>query len=366
MGYTLNLSLANDIMARTGITKSEVFEAAQHIIGRGLVPTNELIRNHLGTGSNSTIAAYFREWKALQKQATQYERNKLPAEVIGLLNGVWERLYAIAQEEGEAAKALANQQLAELTAELDALKTSYQQQVEANDQLHNKVDALQARVEQQAQAIDTQTRDQEISQQQLNDKNQLISELKQINQRLQANLEHFHESARVQHQEEQAKHAAQLQAEQHTRKTAEQQLHKLQTDYQQLAYQHQETIKQVGQLNQTLLAKQAEWQNLANAHEQLKQTNQQSEINHQHLQAQHQTIEKKYFEATQQVVVLDKDIAILKYELTSLQNERKALKDLNQQLAQEKFEVLQEKAQLVGINQQLQSILEKSYEAQNG
>lgn len=346
-------------MARTGITKNEVFEAAQHIIGRGLVPTNEMIRNYLGTGSNSTIAAYFREWKALQKQATQYERNKLPAEVIGLLNGVWERLYTIAQEEGEAMKATANQQLAELTAELDALKTSYQQQVDVNDQLNHKVDALQARVGQQAQAIDTQIRHQEISQQQLHDKNQLIAELKQINQRLQANLEHFHESARVQRQEEQAQHAAQLQAERHMRKATEQQLHKLQADYQQLAYQHQEATNQISELHQALGAKQTEWQNLSNAHEQLKQAHQQGEINHQHLQAQHQTIEKKCLEATQQIAALDKDIAILKHELTSLQNERAALKELNQQLAHEKFEILQEKSQLAGINQQLQSMIEK-------
>lgn len=346
-------------MARTGISKNDVFEAAQHIIGRGLVPTNELIRNHLGTGSNSTIAAYFREWKALQKQATQYERNKLPAEVIGLLNGVWERLYAIAQEEGEAVKATADQQLAQLTAELDALKTSHQQQVEVNDQLNNKVDTLQVRVEQQAQAIDTKTREQEVSQQQLTDKNQLITELKQINQRLQANLEHFHESARVQRQEEQAKHAAQLQAEQHTRKATEQQLHKLQADYQQLVYQHQEATKQVDQLNQALNIKQTESQDLINIHEQLKQVHQQGEIKYQHLQAQYQKLESQYSGATQQVIRLDKDTAILKHELTLLQNERKALKELNQQLAQEKFEVLQEKAQLAGVNQQLQSMLEK-------
>lgn len=346
-------------MARTGITKNDVFTAAHHIIGRGLVPTNELIRNHLGTGSNSTIAAYFREWKALQKQTSQYVKNTLPPEVIGLLNGVWERLYGLAQEEGEAAKAVVDQQMDELATELNTLKESYQRQVEVNDKLNSTADTLQACIDQQAQAIDAYSRDQVIFQQQLHDKNLLITELKQINQRLQGNLEHFHESARIQRQEEQAQHVEQLQAEQHSRKATEQQLQTVQFDYQQLVYKHEEKFKELDKINHGYHLTLSNLEAVTNMHEQLKKTYQQIEMNSQHWQQQHQLLESKYLDSAQQISLLEKERAVINHQLTELNNEMQSLKDINQQFAYERLEMLQENARLVGINQQSQSMLEK-------
>ena len=54
-------------MARSGITYTEVSNAAKQLIAAGRSPTVETIRITLGTGSNSTINAHLRDWKTRQR-----------------------------------------------------------------------------------------------------------------------------------------------------------------------------------------------------------------------------------------------------------------------------------------------------------
>ena len=51
-------------MARGGVTYSDISKAAEAIRNNNQTPTVERVRNHLGTGSNGTIAPLLKRWKS--------------------------------------------------------------------------------------------------------------------------------------------------------------------------------------------------------------------------------------------------------------------------------------------------------------
>ena len=49
-------------MPRPGVTRADVFNAADALAMRGARPTVERVRNHLGTGSPNTVTPLLDEW----------------------------------------------------------------------------------------------------------------------------------------------------------------------------------------------------------------------------------------------------------------------------------------------------------------
>ena len=107
-------------MARIGITYEEVELTAEHLLQEGVEPTIERIRSTLGTGSNTTISKYLKEWRSVRLKANP---NILPAlktppdPVNQAVARVWQQL----QEENEAKikeiEAAANQRIDEANSE---------------------------------------------------------------------------------------------------------------------------------------------------------------------------------------------------------------------------------------------------------
>ena len=107
-------------MARIGITYEEVELTAEHLLQEGVEPTIERIRFTLGTGSNTTISKYLKEWRSVRLKANP---NILPAlktppdPVNQAVARVWQQL----QEENEAKikeiEAAANQRIDEANSE---------------------------------------------------------------------------------------------------------------------------------------------------------------------------------------------------------------------------------------------------------
>ncbi len=50
-------------MARPGVTKQEVYQAANTIVAKQRIPNVADIRKLLGRGSANTIQKYFKNWK---------------------------------------------------------------------------------------------------------------------------------------------------------------------------------------------------------------------------------------------------------------------------------------------------------------
>ncbi len=83
-------------MSRTGITYQEVIEAITKLQERGKIPTVDRIRNHLGTGSNSTISRYLREWKS---EGVLSGANTVPSDLIEMVKELWARLQGKAEQQ---------------------------------------------------------------------------------------------------------------------------------------------------------------------------------------------------------------------------------------------------------------------------
>ena len=50
-------------MGRGGVTLTEVEQAALYLQDKGRTPTVDGVREYLGTGSRTTLAAHLKKWK---------------------------------------------------------------------------------------------------------------------------------------------------------------------------------------------------------------------------------------------------------------------------------------------------------------
>lgn len=87
-------------MARTGISYADVRDAAESLLGRGLNPTIQRVRELLGTGSNTTISEHLKSWQQQRAETPQIALPpSVPETVLAALDSFWK----IALQEAEAA-----------------------------------------------------------------------------------------------------------------------------------------------------------------------------------------------------------------------------------------------------------------------
>lgn len=116
-------------MAREGITRTQVFDAADAISKSGSAPTVAAIRAKLGTGSYTTITQHLRDWKAQATAADNDADIEVPEEVTDALQRaaalVWKSARDHFEAELTAIRKEAEQRItatrAELTSALDEI-----------------------------------------------------------------------------------------------------------------------------------------------------------------------------------------------------------------------------------------------------
>lgn len=142
------------IMGRTGISYLDVSNAIATIQGHQKNPTVDSIREELGTGSRSTIAKYFTEWKSKNGVKNTTESG-IPTELQNLIQGLWEKVQSDAdqkiqthQEEANAEILDAKNQLAQiqqqnalLHIDIQTLNQKLNIQAEINESLKNTINA---------------------------------------------------------------------------------------------------------------------------------------------------------------------------------------------------------------------------------
>lgn len=88
-------------MARTGVTREQVFEAAEALVLKGEAPTVVAVRSHLGGGSPNTITPCLAEWKSLHESKRPEALPPLPEPVEGAMRQVWGAAWKGAQQQLE-------------------------------------------------------------------------------------------------------------------------------------------------------------------------------------------------------------------------------------------------------------------------
>ena len=101
-------------MARSGIRYEDVQAAAETLLGRGLNPTIQRIRELLGTGSNTTISEHLKHW---QRQLAESPKvilpPAIPEAVATALDGFWKIAVGHAEAAFEEQRAAAAQAVLE-------------------------------------------------------------------------------------------------------------------------------------------------------------------------------------------------------------------------------------------------------------
>jgi predicted RNase H-like nuclease (RuvC/YqgF family) len=126
-------------MARTGITSEQVYQAADALIEEGVTPTVHTVREHLGTGSFSTITGYLSAWRADREAAKAAHIPDPPEAVTRLFREMWAASWRANHEalgnERQAVQAARQQMEAErgeMSREIEALEQSIERAEERN------------------------------------------------------------------------------------------------------------------------------------------------------------------------------------------------------------------------------------------
>lgn len=85
-------------MAREGVTRAQVFQAADDISKAGQAPTVASVRAKLGTGSYTTITALLREWKEQAIHEEESDALDVPEEVTAALGRAAELVWKAATD----------------------------------------------------------------------------------------------------------------------------------------------------------------------------------------------------------------------------------------------------------------------------
>lgn len=345
-------------MARPGISKSIVFEKANQLVGEGIDPTIEQVRLRLGTGSNSTIAGFLREWRSFQTGEKAIELSEeLPSEIVGLMKGLWQRLITEANSKIEIIKQDLEQKLAELNTELATAKQNQhdlqQQLTELKDQkddLFEKKRTLDECISKNQQEIAGLHEKQSSLMMQLDEKQQLISELRRLNRQTQENLEHYREQIREQRALDEERFMREKQTLEANLKELQQLLNSTQQEIIEWKKNHErmaaekshfeekykETILHIEQLQQNCnqLSKERDIQVSLLANE----------------RAQVESLQKKMDEQNKILIELQKEKAVLSQQQLESREKVAALTEQNQALSKEKWEWVEMKAKLMARN----------------
>ena len=323
--------------------------------------TVDNIREILGTGSKTTIANYLRTWKVKQdSNPTQH----LPRELAALVQGLWERLQAHADQQIAEYQREAHEKMTVVEQEYTVIQRknvelqSYFHQLEESleRQRHESANLQKELQEHQTQSHKAQSRSESLETQ-LQQHQAEVERLHQLLRHVQANLEHY--QAAVQKRKETESLALEKQQQQH-----EQQVAQLQQELHSSLLEKSQWQVRVQQADVLLLTAEQKYKSQSEEMKQLVEKNNTLQVNHEIGQQSYQQLLKR-FELTE--IDLKEQVQILsntQITLTLLTQKNEQLRQFQQQaedkiqaLRDEKLFLAQEKAHLEGQFRQLQASL---------
>jgi len=287
------------IMGRTGITYSDVSNAIATIQGNQKNPTVDSIREELGTGSRSTIAKYFSEWKTKNgvKNTTD---NGIPNELQNLIQALWGKIQSDADQKIEAHQI-------ESDAQILQAKNALAQIQQQNSLLHVDIQSLNEKLT--AKTVLTETTINALHDQ----KNQNV----QLQQRIID--QDFHLDALK--KEKEALH-------QHLKQTQDNLMHYQQAIEKQRQEQQLQLEKERATYEIKISQLQNELQHISIERESIK-----SELDH--LKQSHETLKAEFHDQKKELAVKSQDNAVLLHEKNHLKNSHENLQNQYQALFQQ-------------------------------
>ncbi len=183
-------------MARIGVTYLDIANAAEAIKTQGQEPTVDRVREHLGTGSKSTIAPHLKHWK--NKNSDLVDNNGLPSNLLKVVKSLHDRIHDSASNKIKQAQNTFN-------TEIEALKQKYNEAKKVINGLSSQKNTLEhdlRKAESHNQSLlqsnsDLKTSVEKTSfehqqaQSHINELKLTIQELKQENKDIRDHFEHY-------------------------------------------------------------------------------------------------------------------------------------------------------------------------------
>ena len=352
-------------MARPGVTYSEVANAAQQLVAAGKIPTIEGIRRILGTGSNSTLGDHLRAWKAQQEQTQQIAtKEHLPAELIAVLKGLWERVMNQAEDKIQLIQQESQQELTALRQTTHTLQQDNAYWQQQHQQTKQKLDSythdkstLEQLLANAKIEIAACTEKLAGFEQQQQEKQARIDELHRQNQQIQANLEHYRNASLEQRLTDQQRYEQQLNQLEQTIQQLNQELSAFKQERTMLQQQNQHITFENNSLKKQLTKLNSEYELISTQRTKAISELAEKSQDQRHWQDQLHSLQAKWDEQNQLFIEEKIQNAALSQEMKTLKSELKDSREQNKILAHEKWVLGQEKAQLYGQFKQLESCI---------
>lgn len=349
-------------MARAGVTYHDVAKAAATIKTQGQEPTVDRVREHLGTGSKSTIAPLLKRWRS--ENGDVADLGGLPNDLVEALKSLHERTQHIADDRVEQAKqafktakdelesdlAKAHNTIAQFTARQQDLERQAARLNEETNRQRKSLEEAQANLAKtEAQRDDAIIRVAEIK--------VTVNELKQENRDIRDHFEHYQQRTADERQQEREQHRTTTQMLQDQGQELKRQLTQAETTASKLLDTNSQLQNRVNELEES---------NAALNNEVSRQTESIRSLNRE-LDAAVTKIREyqdKQDQSAEQLSILalhntaaDKEVALLSQALDASKTELKVSRDKIVFLADENKVLLQEKAVIQGQFKQLQESL---------
>ena len=108
-------------MARSGVTREQVFETADALVREGQNPTVVAVRTRIGGGSPNTITPLLGEWNALHEVQKVQALPEVPSQIEALMRQIWGLAYRCAQDQLEGEREALAAARKEIEKERDAM-----------------------------------------------------------------------------------------------------------------------------------------------------------------------------------------------------------------------------------------------------
>jgi chromosome segregation ATPase len=349
-------------MARAGVTYHDIAKAAEVIKSRRQEPTVDRVREHLGTGSKSTIAPLLKRWRSDNGEAADV--SGLPNDLVEVVKSLHERVQQMADHRIEQARREFEALNEELRTELTHAKNTIAQLTARQQDLENQAERLSKEKSAQSRSLEDarvslakaeSQRDEAVTR--TNDLKQSVSELKQENRDIRDHFEHYQQRTAEDRQQEREQFRSvnqglkdQIQDLQHRLAQTKSRASELFDANAQLQRYADELKQANAALNSDLKGKIEDIQNLKHELEEI--VTKCREYQHRNDQ-----LAENVAVLTTQKADTDKEVAVLSHALETTKAELKTAQDKVAFLTDENKVILQEKAVILGQFKQLQGSL---------
>lgn len=349
-------------MARAGVTYHDVAKAAEAIKSQRQEPTVDRVREHLGTGSKSTIAPLLKRWRSDNGEAADI--GGIPNDLIEVVKSLHERIQQMANHRIEQARQEFESLSKELRKELTYAKntivqlTARQQDLENQIERQNKEkgeteksleDARISLVKAESQRDEAIARTTELK--------GSVAELKQENKDIREHFEHYQQRTAEDRQQEREQFRTVTQGLKDQVRELQHRLTQAESKASELFEANAQLQSSAGKLEQANATLNRELNGKIEDIQELNRDLGDALTKYRDSQHKNEQLAENMAMITTKKAEVDKQVAVLSQALETTKAELRACRDKIAFLTDENKVILQEKAMIQGQFKQLQGSL---------